>query len=154
MPLSSDSKASRLRRRTGPNSGTTGGSSTIETGPVKAEVSVVNQSGLNQAEVEPCGCEPPSVTTTIKGNGVWSKNLASTYVSSKSITSQTNVTYTGNLIGVAQNSGGNEIKATTSKWWGGSYIGTGKTTAKSNSLSLRFGMLMHTPRPSCSNVMG
>lgn len=110
--------------------GTTGGSSSIDTGKTKTEISVVNQSGTNTAQAEPCGCEPPQVDANIKDNGYKSFNHATVMVKSKNKLSQTNVTQTGNLIGVVQNTGGNDIKGTTSKWWGGSYLSTGKTTAK------------------------
>src|SRR4030067_824742 len=64
-------------------SGTTGGSPSIESGKLKTEVTVSNLTGYNKAEVDPCGCPQPDVTTEIKNNVVWANNFAFTYVKSK-----------------------------------------------------------------------
>jgi hypothetical protein len=95
---------------------TTGGDMSdpsITTGNVKQKVDVSTTGGVNIGSGSPCGCQTPSNTIKISGNGGGSKNTASVNTMSMTSTSQKNISNVAVLSDLQGNTGGNKISNIT-----------------------------------------
>lgn len=105
-------------------SDTTGGDSTITTGSVTENTSVVND--LNNSEVALACCNDNSINITVAGNGSNSVNTVNTQVAGNTVINVTQVANVNNDIKIIGNSGENTISGTTG---GNSLIDTGNVKA-------------------------
>ncbi len=110
--------------QTGDNSisGTTGGSSSIDTGTSSTQVDVKNAVNSNVADVN--GCCTGDTSVSIKDNGAQSNNTANTGISNETTLWQTNAANVANNVSTNNETGDNTIKNTTN---GSASISTGDT---------------------------
>lgn len=96
------------------NNNTGPGDVTLASGGATAGVGVGNAANQNSAEVTPCDCVngvDPVVSNT--GNGAGSTNTATYYQKNKLKVGQTNNAVQVNVVGVSQNTGGNQANSNT-----------------------------------------
>ncbi len=102
-----------------------GGNNTITTGGVTTNATVT-VTGNTNTNTDDCGCEEGSNTTTISGNGAFSKNSVVLVNKNSKSTYQSNTTIANTNIVVGSNTGGNSSSFNVG---GGSSITSGGTNS-------------------------
>lgn len=110
----------------------TNGDVDVDTGDTTVSTTIVNQAGVNEAEVEPCDCDTDS-EVKIVGNGSDSDNKVDLDLKNTTAVVQDNVTDFENIVEVDANSGENDANDNTG---GNVEVDTGHVTIMSEILNV------------------
>lgn len=119
---------------TGGNSASrnTGGSSDVTTGNAVNNVTITTVGGDNTATVEPCDCDDPANTITVRGNGNKSMTTVNDFGLHLALVGQNSQTQVGNVVTTKAKTGNNKANKNTGK--GSKSVTTGNAR---NTVSIR-----------------